>query len=55
MTRSSEDDIVNRAYEIWERKGRPEDRATEFLTLAHEELRSGSKTTRCNRSIRSDG
>jgi hypothetical protein len=40
MTKLSEDDIVNRAYEIWERKGRPEDRATEFLTLAHEELRS---------------
>jgi len=39
----SEKDVMNRAYEIWERHGRPEGREDEFWALAQQELRNEDK------------
>ena len=43
MSEPSEKDITNRAYEIWERHGRPEGREDEFWALAQQELRNEDK------------
>jgi len=40
----SEKDVMNRAYEIWERHGRPEGREDEFWVLAQQELRNEDKS-----------
>ena len=40
----SEKDVMNRAYEIWERHGRPEGREDEFWALAQQELRNEDKS-----------
>ncbi|WP_374226540.1 DUF2934 domain-containing protein [Bradyrhizobium sp. SRL28] len=38
-------EIENRAYEIWERSGRPEGREDEFWQLAEQELRNEDKSS----------
>ncbi|MCK1518415.1 DUF2934 domain-containing protein [Bradyrhizobium sp. 190] len=45
MTQPTEKDIENRAYEIWERSGRPEGREDEFWQLAEQELRNEDKSS----------
>jgi hypothetical protein len=41
MPEPTEKEILNRAYEIWERSGRPEGREDEFFHQAEKELREG--------------
>jgi len=41
----TEKEIENRAYEIWERSGRPEGREDEFWQLAEQELRNEDKSS----------
>jgi hypothetical protein len=43
MAEPSEKEITNRAYEIWERHGRPGGRDDEFWALAQQELRNEDK------------
>ena len=43
MPEPTEKEIMNRAYEIWERHGRPEGREDEFWALAQQELRNEDK------------
>jgi hypothetical protein len=45
MTQPTEKEIKNRAYEIWERNGRPEGKEDEFWQLAEQELRSEDKSS----------
>lgn len=45
MKQPTEKEIENRAYEIWERHGRPEGRDTEFWHLAEQELRNEDKSS----------
>jgi hypothetical protein len=45
MPEPTEKDIMNRAYEIWERNGRPEGREDEFWELAQQELRNEDKAS----------
>lgn len=45
MTQPTEKEIENRAYEIWERSGRPEGREDEFWQLAEQELRNEDKSS----------
>ena len=40
MTHPTDKEIQNRAYEIWERNGRPEGREDEFWHQAEAELRA---------------
>ena len=40
MSQPSEDEVVIRAYELWEKNGRPEGLTSDFLALAAEELRN---------------
>jgi Protein of unknown function (DUF2934) len=40
MPEPSEQDIIERAFEIWERNGRPDGRANEFWYQAEQELRN---------------
>ena len=40
MESPTEKQILNRAYEIWERNGRPEGREDEFWHQAEQELRA---------------
>jgi hypothetical protein len=44
MPEPTEKDIMNRAYEIWERHGRPEGREDEFWAAAQQELRNEDKS-----------
>jgi hypothetical protein len=39
MTQPTDKEIQNRAYEIWERNGRPEGREADFWREAEQELR----------------
>jgi hypothetical protein len=43
MSEPTEKETLNRAYEIWERNGKPEGREDEFWTLAQQELRNEDK------------
>jgi Protein of unknown function (DUF2934) len=45
MTQPTDKEIKNRAYEIWERNGRPEGREEEFWRLAEQELRNEDKSS----------
>jgi hypothetical protein len=45
MTQPTEKEIKNRAYEIWERNGRPEGKEDEFWQLAEQELRNEDKSS----------
>jgi len=38
-------EIENRAYELWEKNGRPEGREEEFWKLAEQELRNEDKSS----------
>ena len=44
MPEPSERQILERAYQIWERHGRPEGREDEFFALAQQELRNEDKS-----------
>jgi hypothetical protein len=44
-TQPTEKEIKNRAYEIWERNGRPEGKEDEFWQLAEQELRNEDKSS----------
>jgi hypothetical protein len=41
----TEQEIKARAYQIWERHGRPENREDEFWQLAEQELRNEDKSS----------
>ena len=45
MTQPTEKEIKNRAYEIWERNGRPEGKEDEFWQLAEQELCKEDKSS----------
>ncbi|UPJ48711.1 DUF2934 domain-containing protein [Bradyrhizobium sp. 200] len=45
VTQPTKKEIENRAYEIWERSGRPEGREDEFWQLAEQELRNEDKSS----------
>jgi hypothetical protein len=45
MTQPTEKEIKNRAYEIWERNGRPEGKEDEFWQQAQQELRNEDKSS----------
>lgn len=45
MNQPPEKEIENRAYEIWQRHGRPEGRDAEFWHLAEQELRNEDKSS----------
>jgi hypothetical protein len=45
MTQPTEKEIKNRAYEIWERNGRPEGKEDEFWQLAEQELRNEDQSS----------
>lgn len=45
MAKPTEKEITNRAYEIWERNGRPEGWDEEFWHLAEQELRNEDKSS----------
>jgi hypothetical protein len=45
MTQPTDKEIKNRAYDIWERNGRPEGREEEFWRLAEQELRNEDKSS----------
>ena len=45
MTQPTEDQIKQRAYEIWERHGKPEGKEDEFWQQAVQELRNEDKAS----------
>jgi hypothetical protein len=45
MSQPTEKEIKNRAYEIWERNGRPQGKEDEFWRLAEQELRNEDKSS----------
>ncbi|MCP1966911.1 hypothetical protein AB7M49_000885 [Bradyrhizobium elkanii] len=45
MTQPTEKEIEKRAYEIWERSGKPGGREEEFWRLAEQELRNEDKSS----------
>jgi Protein of unknown function (DUF2934) len=45
MSEPTEQEIKNRAYEIWERNGRPKGKEEEFWRLAEQELRNEDKSS----------
>lgn len=45
MPEPTEKEITNRAYQIWERNGKPEGRDEEFWHLAQQELRNEDKSS----------
>ena len=45
MTQPTEQEIKRRAYEIWERHGRPEGKEDEFWQQAEQELRNEDKSS----------
>jgi hypothetical protein len=45
MPEPTEQDIKARAYQIWERHGRPENREDDFWQLAEQELRNEDKSS----------
>jgi Protein of unknown function (DUF2934) len=53
MTHPTDKEIKNRAYEIWERNGRPEGREDEFWRQAEQELRHKDKPSPICTPIRS--
>jgi hypothetical protein len=45
MAQPTGKEIKNRAYEIWERNGRPEGKEDEFWKVAEQELRNEDKSS----------
>ncbi len=45
MAELRDEEILSRAYEIWERNGKPEGREDEFWQLAQQELRNENKSS----------
>jgi hypothetical protein len=45
MTQPTEKEIKQRAYEIWERQGRPAGKEDEFRQQAEQELRNEDKSS----------
>jgi len=45
MAEPTEREIMERAYQLWERAGRPENRETKFWHAAQQELRNEDKSS----------
>jgi hypothetical protein len=45
MAESTEKEIKNRAYELWEKAGKPEGKDEEFYYLAQQDLRNEDKSS----------
>jgi Protein of unknown function (DUF2934) len=45
MPEPSKQEIEARAYQLWEKAGRPQDREEEFWHLAQQELRNENKSS----------
>jgi hypothetical protein len=45
MEQPTKDQIIHRAYELWEQAGKPEGRDDEFYHLAEQELRNTDKSS----------
>jgi DUF2934 family protein len=45
MAEPTENEVLNRAYEIWEQNGRPEGREDEFFERAEKELKEKEADT----------
>jgi hypothetical protein len=45
MSEPRDEQILNRAYKIWEQHGKPEGREDEFWHLAQQELRNEDKSS----------
>jgi hypothetical protein len=45
MAEPTEKEIKNRAYELWEKAGKPEGKDEEFYHLAEQELRNEDKSS----------
>ena len=45
MAEPTENEVLNRAYEIWEQSGRPEGREDEFFERAEKELKKKEADT----------
>jgi len=45
MEQPTKEQIIHRAYELWEQAGKPEGRDDEFYQLAEQELRNADKSS----------
>ncbi|MDO9560148.1 MAG: DUF2934 domain-containing protein [Bradyrhizobium sp.] len=45
MEQPTKEQIIHRAYELWEQAGKPEGRDDEFYHLAEQELRNADKSS----------
>ena len=45
MAEPNEKEVKNRAYELWEKAGKPEGKDEEFYHLAQQELRNEDKSS----------
>ncbi|MFH1340836.1 MAG: DUF2934 domain-containing protein [Pseudomonadota bacterium] len=45
MEQPTKEQIIHRAYELWEQAGKPEGRDDEFYHLAEQELRNADKAS----------
>lgn len=45
MEQPTKDQIIHRAYELWEQAGKPEGRDDEFYHLAEQELRNADESS----------
>ena len=45
MENPTQDQIIHRAYELWEQAGKPDDRDQEFYHQAEQELRNEKKSS----------
>lgn len=45
MEQPTKEQIIHRAYELWEEAGKPEGRDDEFYHLAEQELRNADKSS----------
>jgi hypothetical protein len=45
MEQLTKDQIIHRAYELWEQAGKPEGRDDEFYHLAEQELRNADESS----------
>ncbi|HYI27997.1 MAG TPA: DUF2934 domain-containing protein [Bradyrhizobium sp.] len=45
MEQPTKEQIIHRAYELWEQAGKPEGRDDEFYHLAERELRNADKSS----------
>ncbi|MGY3134558.1 hypothetical protein ACVWZM_005240 [Bradyrhizobium sp. USDA 4501] len=54
MNRRIDEAVAARAYELWEKAGKPEGRDEEFWHLAEQELINEESPHRCGRPTRCD-